>query len=404
LATQAISWKQVVGPRLREFLEVQQRIVFIGVLICALFSVLTPNAPLLFLGICALVIGNFMHLLMSFVVRTIGKRPFPWNWALYLPVLAVAGYASTFISVTLLHWIKPAAGSYWELFDVSWKIVMVVCMAAGIASYAVLQVQVRLQEKNKLLEQAVAQGAVVIAEQEQELSRALEIQRGLLPKELPQLRGTELAGAWQPARTVGGDYFDVVRFSDTRLGICIGDVSGKGLTAALLMSNLQAAFRAFATANATPAEVCTKLNAFVSGNVAHDKFITFFYAVLDADKRTLVYENAGHCPGLLLRADGRSEFLRGQGAVLGVIPEWNYADQTVQLAPGDRLLFYTDGVTEAQDATADEFGYDRLVKAAAPPAVSESAAATNRRVMDEVASFCKGHFLDDVTVVALVIR
>ncbi|MGA2431462.1 MAG: PP2C family protein-serine/threonine phosphatase [Candidatus Acidiferrum sp.] len=403
MSTQSISWKQAFGPRMREFLQVQQRIVFVGAIVCALFAVLTPGAPILFLGACVLVIGNLMHVLMAFAVRNIGKRDFPWNWVLYLPVLAVAAALSAFVSVALLHWMQPTAGPYWYLFRASWKIVMVVCMAAGIISYVVLQFQQRLQEKNKLLEQAVAQGAVVIAEQEQELHRALEIQRGLLPKDLPQLRGTELAGAWQPARTVGGDYFDVVQFSETRLGICVGDVSGKGLTAALLMSNLQAAFRAFATAQATPAEVCCKLNTFVSGNVADDKFITFFYAVVDVEKRTLVYENAGHCPALLLRADGGTEFLRGHGALLGVIPEWSYVDETLLVRAGDRLFFYTDGVTEAENEAAEEFGYERLVRAAAPPA-TESAAATNRRIMDEVASFCKGNFGDDVTLVVLAIR
>ena len=403
MSTQSISWKQAFGPRLREFLQVQQRIVFIGVIMCALFAVLTPSAPVLFVGACVLVIGNFMHILLVFAARNIGKRDFPWNWALYLPILAATAALSAFVSVALLHWMQPTAGPYWYLFRASWKIVMVVCMGAGVVSYAVVQLQQRLQEKNKLLEQVVAQGAVVIAEQELELNRALEIQRGLLPKDLPQLRGTELAGAWQPARTVGGDYFDVVQFSETRLGICVGDVSGKGLTAALLMSNLQAAFRAFATAQATPAEVCSKLNRFVSGNVADDKFITFFYAMLNVEKRTLVYENAGHCPALLLRADGGTEFLRGHGAVLGVIPEWSYVDETVQLGPGDRLFFYTDGVTEAENEASDEFGYERLVRVAAPPA-PESAAATNRRIMVEVASFCKGHFLDDVTIVVLAIH
>ena len=403
MSTQSISWKQAFSPRLREFLQVQQRIVFVGVMICALFAVLTPGAPLLFFGACILVIGNLMHVLLAFAARNIGKRDFPWNWALYLPVLAVAAALSAFVSVALLRWMQPTAGPYWDLFRASWKIVMVVCMGAGIISYAVLQFQQRLQEKNKVLEQAVAQGAVVIAEQEQELRRALEIQRGLLPKDLPQLRGTELAGAWQPARTVGGDYFDVLQFSETRLGICVGDVSGKGLTAALLMSNLQAAFRAFATAQATPAEVCCRLNTFVSGNVADDKFITFFYATLDVEKRTLAYENAGHCPALLLRADGGTEFLRGHGAVLGVIPEWSYVDETLQLRAGDRLFFYTDGVTEAENEAAEEFGYERLIRAATPPA-TESAAAANRRIMDEVASFCKGNFGDDVTLVVLAVR
>jgi phosphoserine phosphatase RsbU/P len=383
---------------------VQQRVVFFGVLICALFAVLAPGAPLLFFGVCTLVIGNFMHVLLAFTTRTIGRRKFPWNWVLYLPVLAAAGYVSAFLSVALLHWMQPSDGPFWQLFHASWKIVMVVCVGAGVASYAVLELQDRLQRKNKLLEQAVAQGAVVIAEQEQELRQALEIQRGLLPKDLPQLRGTDLAGAWQPARTVGGDYFDVVKFSETRLGMCVGDVSGKGLTAALLMSNLQAAFRAFATAQTSPAEVCGKLNTFVSGNVARDKFITFFYAVVDVEKRTLTYENAGHCPALLLRADGSTQFLSGNGAVLGVMPEWNYADDTVKLAPGDRLFLYTDGVTEAEDEAEEEFGYQRLVKAAAPAAGAESAAATNRRIMDEVAQFCKGHFRDDVTVVVFAMR
>ena len=403
MSSYPISWKQAFGPRLREFLQVQQRIVFIGVLICALFAVLTPGASILFFGVCALVIGNLMHLLLAFAVRNMGKREFPWNWLFYLPVLAGAAALSAFVSVALLHWMEPAAGPYWYLFHESWKIVMVVCMAAGIVSYAVLLIQEKLQEKNKLLEQAVAQGAVVIEEQEQELRQALEIQRGLLPKDMPQLRGTELAGAWQPARTVGGDYFDVVRFSNTRMGICVGDVSGKGLTAALLMSNLQAAFRAFATAEATPAEVCGKLNAFIAGNVAPGKFITFFYAVLDVERRVLVYENAGHCPALLLRAEGCTEFLCGHGAVLGVIPEWVYADERLQLGPGDRLFFYTDGVTEAENAAAEEFGNERLVRAVSAPR-GETAAAANRRLMEEVADFCKGHFRDDVTIVVLAMR
>jgi sigma-B regulation protein RsbU (phosphoserine phosphatase) len=403
LSTQFASWKQAFGPRLREFLQVQQRIVFIGVLICALFAVLTPGAPILFLGVCALVIGNFMHVLLTFTMRNMGKRDFPWDWVLYLPVLAGAAALSAFASVALLHWMEPAAGPYWDLFHASWKIVMVVCMAAGVVSYTVLQIQEKLQEKNKLLEQAVAQGAVVIEEQEQELRHALEIQRGLLPKDMPQLRGTELAGAWQPARTVGGDYFDVVRFSNTRIGICVGDVSGKGLTAALLMSNLQAAFRAFATAEATPAEVCGKLNGFIAGNVAPGKFITFFYAVLDVERRVLVYENAGHCPALLLRAEGGTEFLCGHGAVLGVIPEWGYADERLQLGPGDRLFFYTDGVTEAENEAAEEFGNERLVRAALASS-GETAAAANRRLMEEVAAFCNGHFRDDVTIVVLAMR
>jgi phosphoserine phosphatase RsbU/P len=402
LAINFTSWKQA-GPVLRHILVLEQRVVFIGVLICALFMVVRPGAPLLFMGVCILVIGNAMYLLQLLARRIHAERPYPWNWIVFIPVLTAGSFLSAFAAIALLRWMRPEAGSYWALFHETWQIVVVVCMSTGIVGYAVQNIHDRLQARNKQLEQVVAQGAVVIAEQEQELQRALEIQRGLLPKDLPQLRGTELAGAWQPARTVGGDYFDVVQFSDTRLGICVGDVSGKGLTAALLMSNLQAAFRAFATPEASPADVCGKLNSFVAGNVAPGKFITFFYAVLDVGKRTLAYENAGHCPALLLRASGGTEFLRGHGAVLGVIPEWKYVDETVSLGGGDRLFFYTDGVTEAENEASDEFGYDRLVKAPTP-VNSESAAASNRRLMEEVSSFCKGHFRDDVTVVVLAIR
>jgi hypothetical protein len=159
-----------------------------------------------------------------------------------------------------------------------------------------------------------------------------------------------------------------VQFGGTRLGICVGDVSGKGLTAALLKSNLQAAFRAFATAEASSVEVCAKLNGIVAGNVAPGKFITSFYVVVDVEKRTLVYENAGHSPAFLLRAEGKPEFLRGHGAVLGVIRVRGGA------------------------ASRGVRGGERV------------SGAMNRRLMEEVAGFCRGHFRDDVTVVALTIR
>ena len=153
-------------------------------------------------------------------------------------------------------------------------------------------------------------------QQGEELSRARDIQMDLLPKELPEVPGIEVSGAWLPARTVGGDYFDVLRLDDSRLGICIGDVSGKGITAALLMANLQAAFRAYATPKATLAEVCTRLNEFVCGNVAPGKFITFFYAILDARERKVISENAGRCAGLLIKSNGQVEQMQGQGVVL----------------------------------------------------------------------------------------
>jgi phosphoserine phosphatase RsbU/P len=401
LAANILTW-QALRPKLRQLLQVEQRIVFIGVLISALFAVVRPGAPILFMGVCILTVGNLIFALQLLSHRLYGDRPFPWNWIYYVLFLAFGSLLGALLSVALLYWMHSAGNTYWGLFHESWKIVFVVCMGAGITGYAVMEVQRKLSEKNTVLQQAVERGNIALHQQAQELNRALEIQKDLLPKELPQLPGVEIVGAWQPARTVGGDYFDVLQLDDHRLGICVGDVAGKGLTASLLMANLQAVFRAYATPEASPATVCARLNAFVCGNVASGKFITFFYAILDAKNRVLTYENAGHCPGLLLRAAGSSEALSGQGGVLGVIPEWTYFDATVQLAPGDRLLIYTDGVSEAENSDAIEFGSDRIAQAAG--AAGHSAAETKHRVLESVTRFCSGEFHDDVTLVVAAIR
>lgn len=231
MSTQLGSWKLALKPLLREVLRAEQRIVFGGVLISALFAVVMPGTPLPFMGVCILVVGNAIYALLFFGSRIYNHRPFPWNWIFYIPMLAFGAFLSAFASVALLRWMHPSVGPYWQVFRASWKIVVVACMVGGIAGYAVLKIQARLQAKNKLLEQAVEGGTLQLQQQEKELKQALEIQKDLLPKELPQLPGIELAGAWQPARTVGGDYFDVLRLDDNRIGICVGDVSGKGLTA-----------------------------------------------------------------------------------------------------------------------------------------------------------------------------
>ena len=402
MSTQLGSWKLAVKPILREVLRAEQRIVFGGVLISALFSAVMPGTPLLFMGVCILVVGNAMYALLLFGSRIYDHRPFPWNWILYIPLLAFGAFLSAFASVALLRWMHPSVGPYWPLFHAIWKIVVVACMVGGIAGYAVLKIQARLQAKNKLLEQAVERGTLQLQQQEQELKQALEIQKDLLPKELPQLPGMELAGAWQPARTVGGDYFDALRLDDNRIGICVGDVSGKGLTASLLMANLQAAFRAYAMPDSSPAMVCGKLNAFVCGNVAPGKFITFFYGILDGQKKTLTYESAGHCPGILVHAGGQTELLSGQGIVFGVQPQWTYQDFTIRLASGDRLLLYTDGVSEAANKEAEEFGYQRIAAAAA--SARASATDCQRRVMEEVMKFCGGEFGDDVTLIVAAVH
>src|SRR3954469_18045542 len=157
--------------------------------------------------------------------------------------------------------------------------------------------------------------------EQRELEEARKIQRKLLPTELPPLEGWEIAASWQPATGVGGDCYDAIPFGKRRLGLSIADVVGKGIPAALLMSNLQAAVRAFATDAAQPAELCQQVNRILCGRIAEDRFISFFYCVIDCELGLLTFANAGHYAPILVRGDGRIERLGAGGPVLGVFPD-----------------------------------------------------------------------------------
>jgi sigma-B regulation protein RsbU (phosphoserine phosphatase) len=180
--------------------------------------------------------------------------------------------------------------------------------------------------------------------QQREAEEAQLIQRGLLPTSVPQVAGVQLAVAWQPAYGVGGDCFDTLGFGEV-LGISIADIAGKGMPAALLMSNLQAAVRAFAQESAPPASICTSVNRLLCRNMAPGRFATFCFARLDIPGSRVVYSNAGHNPPLLIRADGTVQLLSGGGMVLGVFPDNMYEQSELSLGSRDRLVFYTDGIT-----------------------------------------------------------
>jgi len=231
---------------------------------------------------------------------------------------------------------------------------------------------------------------------QEDFERAREIQQALMPVTLPQIQGCELAAGCQPARMVGGDYFDAIRLGDARAAIAIGDVSGKGMAAALLMSNLQAIVRAFAPGELAPNELCAKANQLIAANVAPGKYITFFYAVIDTARMRLDYCNAGHNPPILRRRDGTLEWLREGGPVLGVLPTAPYAAGSVELRSGDCLVLYTDGITEAYNAADEEFGEERLIRALDQPAgVAEE---SRQRIMVAVTEFSNGNFHDDATM------
>jgi sigma-B regulation protein RsbU (phosphoserine phosphatase) len=238
------------------------------------------------------------------------------------------------------------------------------------------------------------------AAEQRELAEALKIQKRLLPQQVPQVDGWEVAVSWQPASGVGGDCFDAIRFDDARLALTIADVVGKGIPAALLMSNLQAAVRAFASEAVEPSALCQQVNRILCGNIAEGRFISFFYCVLDAPAGVLTYTNAGHYLPMLVRADGAVERLGIGGPVLGVLPDAEYEQAQVGAAPGDRIVLFTDGLTEARNAADEEFGEERLL-AAAIEHRGCSAPALQARLAEAVAAFSGGQLQDDATLIVL---
>lgn len=300
----------------RRIFQIEQVLVTIGFVVYALLVSINQRASLFIIMIATLTVGNLVIPLVFASRRLYVTRPFPWNWGAFSPVQIVFGVMCAVGSILFLQMTKIDPEPFSVLFAKIGYFCIVVVVIANIIGFGVEELQRKLKERNQLLEQTVEKGTIALQQQEEELKRAREIQQMLLPSTLPQPAGVQIAGAWQPAREVGGDYFDVIQLDKDRVGICIGDVAGKGIPAALLMANLQASFRAFATTEASPQMVCTKLNKFLCANIASGKFVTFFYAVLDANSRTLTYENAGHSPGHLLRRDGTTETLQGGGAVL----------------------------------------------------------------------------------------
>lgn len=200
---------------------------------------------------------------------------------------------------------------------------------------------------------------------QQELDAAREIQRNLLPRAMPKVKGCDLAALCESCTEVGGDYYDLLEFSEHKVGMIIADVVGKGAPAALLMSNLQAAVRILVNEATPPGLLAEKVNRLIAGSITPNRYITFFYGVLDTQAKTLTYTNAGHNPPLLLKADGAHIKLDKGGTVIGLFPHVNYEQEAIPLDSADLLVLYTDGVTEARNAAEEEFGEVRLREQAA---------------------------------------
>jgi sigma-B regulation protein RsbU (phosphoserine phosphatase) len=234
-----------------------------------------------------------------------------------------------------------------------------------------------------------------------ELQLASEIQAALLPDSQPTLDGYDIAGASIPAREVGGDYFDFIEIGEDRLSVCLGDVSGKGLPAALLMANLQATVRGQVLVDPHPKTCLERSNRLLHGCTGADRFATFFYGLLDARRHTFAYANAGHERPMLVRGNGELRRLEPGGLVLSFLEGAVYDDETISVDPQDTIVIYSDGITEAFDERDEQFGEERLIELLAGRAATPASA-----LIDDILQAVRRHAAgrpqtDDMTLVAL---
>lgn len=201
---------------------------------------------------------------------------------------------------------------------------------------------------------------------EAELEIARQVQAQLFPKEVPKLATLELAGVCNPARVVSGDYYDFIPIESRGAAVVVGDISGKGISAALLMASVQASLHAQLAMDGdnrdvSPATLVTRLNRQLYANTPPEKYATFYCAVYDDKNNRLAYTNAGHLAPILIR-NGQAIRLESNGTVVGIFPEYPFEQATIDLQPGDLLAAFTDGITESEDAREEQFGEDRLIE------------------------------------------
>jgi phosphoserine phosphatase RsbU/P len=374
-------------------------VAFVG---CAIFwAIGQPINPFTVI-LYSLCIGNFVSPPLQWL-HALYEKPSPYDWLIFLTLLFVLMFPVYALSSVIVWCLAPPGPqSLRHLLVTGWKMPFLITFVYGVMNFLYNKTRSRLESRNLELQRMVQSGAARLEVHEQELKRAREIQQSLLPKKIPQLPGIAVATAWRPARAVGGDYFDVLRLEGNRLAVCIADVSGKGVPAALLMANVQASLRASVRELDSPARVCGIVNGMLRESIAANKFVTFFCGVLDAGARTFCYCNAGH-PYPILVSAGVAHTLDRGGAVLGVFPSWNYQDSSVNLKSGDRLLLFTDGITEAEDAQGEEFGVARVAAFGEAHAAS-SAAELNEQLLAQVSDYCGAKFEDDATLVVLAVN
>jgi serine phosphatase RsbU (regulator of sigma subunit) len=253
----------------------------------------------------------------------------------------------------------------------------------------------------ELMERLVEQERIERERIEQELRVARRIQQATLPKEVPELEGWEINPFYQPAREVGGDFYDFFELDDGRLGIVVGDATSKGVPAALVMASARSMLRAVAQTSNSPGEVLRRANDPLVTDIPTNMFVTCFYSILDPKSGTLSYANAGHDLPYVRRGGGDAEELRARGMPLGLMAGMGYEEQGASLSEGESVLFYSDGLVEAHDPEGEMFGFPRLRALIAQHGEEEG--ALGNFLMEDLYSFVGEGWEqeDDITLLTL---
>ena len=304
-----------------------------------------------------------------------------------LPIVAMTAWGSVDLAVEAMHrGVRDFVQKPWE----------------NSRLLKILRTQVEQGRNRKRNRQKASERREISRLLQAELKEAHDIQRRLMAGETDRFAGFEIASSWQAARMIGGDYLAAFPLPGERAGLCVADVAGKGLPAALLMSHLHAALRTVATQHAEPRNVCAHLNHLMCGNLPPNKFISSFYGVLDVPRRMLQFTNAGHNPPLLVRGDGQTVRLTIGGKVLGAFCDSTYGHQEIQLESGDRLALFTDGLTEIRNPGKEEFGEAR-VRHLLTKERDRSASELQSLIMDAAIEFSGGEFEDDVALMIVAV-
>jgi len=236
---------------------------------------------------------------------------------------------------------------------------------------------------------------------QQDMNLAKEIQLNLLPKEGPMIQGYDAFGISIPAKEVGGDYYDFIPIKDDRVAICLGDVSGKGMPAALLMANLQATLRGQTISSNCARECLDRSNQLLYHSTDTEKYATLFYGILNLHDHVLCFSNAGHNSPFLVSREGKMQRLKTIGIPLGFLEEFEFSEHSVSIAPGDVLVLFSDGISEAMNAFEEEFEEDRLLQI-----IIKNRHLSSHDLIDKIVSAVKDHAgstpqTDDMTLLAL---